>query len=173
MTLCRDVFSSDVDGISNSKDGEKNCNLGARVPKAYINKYCLFTHVIMCWHYTFMYPGYCESGDELRISQALPLTYINIHSASVHKFLSQDLCWIIHDFLISFVFIHEKSLCFWYWKSICQYNECTNSSQEGTNLGMKEHSAPVYGGWNLHTGAIMHKFQSDIAIDEHMQIISA
>ena len=48
-----------------------------------------------------------------------------------------------------------------------------NSSPEGTNLGIKEHSALVYGGQNFHTNTIMHKFQSDIAIDEHMQIISS
>ena len=47
-----------------------------------------------------------------------------------------------------------------------------NSSHEDTNLGMKEHSAHVYGGQSMHTSAIMHKFQSDITINEHMQIIS-
>ena len=43
-----------------------------------------------------------------------------------------------------------------------------NSTHEGT-----DHMAPIYGGQNLHTSAVMHKFQSDIAIDEHMQIISS
>ena len=38
---------------------------------------------------------------------------------------------------------------------------------------MKEHSASVYGGQNLHTSTIMHKLQPDIAIEEHMQIMSA
>ena len=38
---------------------------------------------------------------------------------------------------------------------------------------MKEHLTSVYGGQNLHTSAIMHKFQSDIAINEHMWIVSA
>ena len=37
---------------------------------------------------------------------------------------------------------------------------------------MKEHIAPIYGGQNIHTSAVMHKFQSDIAIDKHIQIIS-
>ena len=30
-----------------------------------------FACIVMHWCYTFMYPGYCESVDELRILQAL------------------------------------------------------------------------------------------------------
>ena len=51
--------------------------------------------------------------------------------------------------------------------------EIRNSSDEDRNLGINEHTAPIYGGQNLHTSAAMHKFQSDTAIDEHIQIISS
>ena len=126
---------------------------------------------MMHWCYTFMYPGYCESVDELKISQALLLVYF--HSPSVCKFLSHELHWIIHNILVSYVFIHEKSFCFCYQKSICQYNESMNSSHESINLRMKEHMAPIYGSQNIHTSPVMHKLQSDIVINEHMQNISS
>ena len=62
--------------------------------------------IMMHWWYTFMYTGYCDSAGELRISQALLLMYI--HLPSVHKFLLCVLHWIIHNSLVSYVFIHEN-----------------------------------------------------------------
>ena len=63
ITLCQDVFSSDMDGISYLKDGRK-MQFGFSSPKSIQEKVSLFEHVMMWWCYTFMYPGYCEV-DEL------------------------------------------------------------------------------------------------------------
>ena len=71
------------------KGWKKNCNIGSAVQKAYKKIFHLLDCIMMHWCSTFMYLGYCESVDELRISQALLLKYI--HSPSVCKFRFQEL----------------------------------------------------------------------------------
>ena len=124
----------------------------------------MFATVVKKWCFTFMWPKYCETREELKISKCLMLAYL--HSRPVRNFLNANLRKIVHDFLVERVFIHDETFAMCTRMGVCHYEEATNSSHEGTNLGMKEHSAPVLSGSSVNFNTAMLNFQSDVKINE-------
>ena len=153
------------------KGWSRQCSIEGAIPREYKRTYRQFATTVKKWCYSFMYPRYCESEHELHISKCLLLAFV--YSRPVRTFLTPQLRKVIHNFLIGYVFVHDRHLCFHYRKGICYYEESTNSSHEGTNLGLKEHSAPVLANRTVAFNAAMLKLQSDMAIDEQMHRASS
>ena len=120
------------------------------------------------WCFTFCWPGFCETVEELKISKCLLLAFL--HSRAVRKVLNSHLRVIILAFLRDKVFIHDRSMAMAHRLGTRCHNEVTNSSHEGTNTALKEHSAPVRQGQPVKQAAKVIKFQSDIRAREEEKL---
>eukprot|EP00977_Amphora_coffeiformis_P025352 scaffold19308_cov86-Amphora_coffeaeformis.AAC.1 len=137
------------------------------IPTRFKRQYALFARAIRNWCYTFMRPGYCETQHELTVSKCILLSYL--HSSHVRWFLDGHKRLIVQEFLVSGVFPHDKYFCHVHRRKLRNYKECTNSSHEGTNNGLKVHSCPTARNGTIATTAMNLKLQSDIAIDQEFR----
>ena len=147
------------------KGWARNCGLEAAVVRDHRHRFRLIATVIKKWCFTFCWPCYCETSEELKISKCLLLAFL--HSRPVRKVLTSEQRQVVLSFLRDKVFIHDRSMAMAHKLAIRCHNEVTNSSHEGTNNGLKEHSAPVRQGQPVKEAAKVMKFQSDIkAVEE-------
>ena len=72
----------------------------------------------------------------------------------------------IFRFLEQHVFVHEDNFVFYRRKNVLHFDETTNSSHEGTNNGLKSHSAAVLPSMDVLTSAQHIQFQTDITMKE-------
>ena len=154
-----------------TKGYSRHCGLENLVPRSHKRNYRRFALAIRSYCYTFVYPGYYETPEELRIAKCLLLAYL--HSRPIRHFLLRDIRQAVHQFLVGYVFVHDKDMAFCHRKTIRHYDEATNSSHEGTNRGMKDHSAPVLPNGTVVQSLATLKLQSDIRIDEEMRRASS
>ena len=137
------------------------------INKRYKKRYQRFTRAVRNWCYTFMRPGYCETQYELTVSKCILLSYL--HSKHVRIFLDGQKRLMVQEYLTSGVFPHDKYFCHVHRRNLRCYEECTNSSHEGTNNGLKQHSCPAARNGTIATTAMNLKLQSDIAIDHEFR----
>ena len=144
--------------------------LEGTILKMHRKDYRLFVRALKNWCYTFMRPGYCETKYELRASKCILLSYL--HSRHVRRFLDSTKRLMVQEFLVTGVFPHDQHIAHCHRRNLRCYNECTNSSHEGTNFGAKFHSCPVWRNGTLASTAMSLNLQSDIAIDELFRQLS-
>eukprot|EP00977_Amphora_coffeiformis_P022823 scaffold11617_cov92-Amphora_coffeaeformis.AAC.1 len=149
------------------KGFRRRVTLENMIPTRFKRQYALFARAIRNWCYTFMRPGYCETQHELTVSKCMLLSYL--HSSHVRRFLDGHKHLIVQEFLVSGVFPHDKYFRHVHRRKLCNYEECTNSSHEGTNNGLKVHSCPTARNGTIATTAMNLKLQSDIAIDQEFR----
>ena len=130
-----------------------------------------FAKAIRNWCYTFMRPGYCETPYELTASKCIMLAYL--HSRHVRRFLDAPKRLMVQNFLVSGVFVHDKYFCHVHRRNLRSYEECTNSSHEGTNNGVKSHSCPTARNGTIATTAMNLRLQSDIGIDQEFRQLNS
>lgn len=122
-----------------------------------------------------MYPGYYESKDEIVISKCMLLAYINQPILLVGRkngFLTREIVVSLQKFLVGHVFIYDDCFAFYKRMSIRCYNESTNSSHEGTNLGLKSHHAAIQPGSSEAYNSSLMKLQSDMKTNEMERMAS-
>lgn len=123
-----------------------------------------FRSLMHNWLYSFARPGYYEDEQEANIAKSILLAYVN--SSQVLQFLNQEIVDHVNRFITNHVFVHERVLFFWRKKCIRCYDEATNSSHEGTNLGMKQHHVALRPGASVTMNSAILQMQSTIKTSE-------
>lgn len=134
-----------------------------------------FRRLVCRWLYTFMHPGYYESSTELLLSKCMLLAYINQPILLVGRkngFLTREIVQSLQKFLVGHVYVHDECFAFYPRMGIRCYNEATNSSHEGTNLGLKAHHAAIQPGSSEAYNSTLMKLQSDIKANEMERLAS-
>ena len=127
------------------------------------------TNTILNWLYIFCKSHGCEDEEEYALSKSLLLAYVHNH---VFKAMTngnnkpEDQLETILNFLFNHVFVHEEHFVFYPRKRVFHFDEATNSSHEGTNNGIKSHSAAVLPSMDVATSTQNLQFQTDIAMRE-------
>ena len=129
------------------KGWQRYCPKENIVPAVHVGSFCNFCETIKKWMYTFMYAGGCESQQEYRISKAFLFAYLSSFHLDHNFSCTTSACLCNQEFCYGFpeepFFVYEDDFVQFKCKFLRHYNECTNSSHEGTNRGMKAHSAKV------------------------------
>lgn len=76
-----------------------------------------FRRLVCRWLYTFMYPGYCKSSEELLISKCMLLAYINQPKLVIGRdggFLTHEIVQSLQKFFVGQAFVYED--CFVFYK---------------------------------------------------------
>lgn len=126
-------------------------------------------NTILNWLFMFCRSGGCEDEEEYVLSKSLLLAFVHNHVAKalVRGSDKQSIqVETILKFLHNHVFVHEMHFIFYPRKNVLHFDETTNSSHEGTNNGIKSHSAAVLPSMDVSTSAQVLQFQTDIAMKE-------
>lgn len=123
-----------------------------------------------------MYPGYFETKREALIAKCMLLAYINqpaLTAITNGAFLTKEIVASLQSFLVGHVFVHDECFAFYKRRNIRCYNESTNSSHEGTNLGLKAHHAAIQPGSSETFNSTLMKLQSDMKANEEQQLAAS
>ena len=126
------------------------------------NAYRKMAQFLRTWAYSWMYAGFCESRDELLVSACLFQAFIDSPTVWKAFAFKQDQLAVVREFFCSYVFNVVEDYAFYPRKFLRHYDECTNSSHEGTNFGLKNHSTPVLPSMSLSRSAQVQTLQSDL-----------
>ena len=98
---------------------------------------------LLQWVYSWMKPGYVEDEDELKISKFLLLQFVC--SAAFLRAASGQAELVMRTlrFLQCHVFVHEHLDLHYLRCTVRHFDQSHSSPHEGTNFGMKNHTAPV------------------------------
>lgn len=98
---------------------------------------------VQAWCYSWMKPGYCEDEDEFRVSKHLLIRFVMsgpvLEAAGGKKDIQEQLL----SWLQNHVFVYSDDFLWYLRKKRRCYNTHHSSPHEGTNHGMKSHSAAV------------------------------
>ncbi|KAL7529904.1 hypothetical protein ACHAXR_003219, partial [Thalassiosira sp. AJA248-18] len=127
-------------------------------------------HKIMKWCYSWMKPGYVESEVEYAISKYLLLQFIC--SASVLSALEGKTHLVVHilRWLKGYVLPWDTLYLFYLRKNVRHYLTTHGSAHEGTNFGLKNHSAPMQPTMSMSTSAKTLNLQADLKAAELKKI---
>ena len=125
-------------------------------------EYRKMAQFLRTWAYSWMYSGFCESRDEFLVSACLFQAFIDSPTVWKAFGFKQDQLAVVRDFFCNYVFNVVEDYAFYPRKFIRHYDECTNSSHEGTNFGLKNHSTPVLPSMSLSRSAQVQTLQSDL-----------
>lgn len=92
------------------------------------------------WMFSWASPQ-CETAEEYQLSKALFLSYLD--SVEVLDALGPDDVVNVKTFYREKMEPHEGLFEFYRRRHILHFDTSSNSAHEGTNKGMKYHSAPV------------------------------
>ena len=90
-----------------------------------------------------MNPGYVENEDEYRVSKFYLIQFICSQPVLDAADRKIDMIMTVLRFLQSNVFIHENLYLHYMRKHIRHFNTAHSCAHEGTNLGLKAHSAAM------------------------------
>lgn len=88
-------------------------------------------------------------------------------------FLTHEIVQSLQDFLVGHVFVHDDCFAFHLRISVRSYNEATNSSHKGTNLGLKSHHAAIQPRSSEAYNSSLIKLQSEIKAKEEERKVSS
>lgn len=121
--------------------GFKRCPITKpRAGQATKQPFDAFVKILLHWLYSFMRPGYCETGEEYQVSKKFLFAWLK--SRQVLDLLGLHDASTCRDWVRS-VLTHENEFLFYQRKMIRTYHQITNSAHEGTNFGIKSHAASV------------------------------
>ena len=126
------------------------------------NAYRKMAQFLRTWAYSWMYSGFCESRDEFLVSACLFQAFFDSPTVWKAFAFKQDQLAVVREFFCNYVFNVVEDYAFYPRKFIRHYDECTNSSHEGTNFGLKNHSTPVLPSMSLSRSAQVQTLQSDL-----------
>ena len=93
------------------------------------------------WIFSWASPGHCETHDEFTVSKGLFLAYLS--SAKVAKVLGKNGVEEVKLYHRKHVEPLEEHFVFYTRRALLAFETNSNSAQEGTNNGLKHHSAAV------------------------------
>ena len=117
---------------------------------------------ILTWAYTWMYAGYCEHKDEFIVSACTFQAFLDSTEVLEYFCHKQDQLDRVKEFFRCYVFHLADEFAFYPRKFIRHYDEATNSSHEGTNLGLKNHAAAVLPSMSMAKSAQTQMLQADV-----------
>ena len=98
---------------------------------------------IKSWLYSFTKPGYVEDEMEYELSKKLLFSYLR-SSTVARVFDSNDnLIRTVLDFVTNYVLVYTDNIAYFKRKAHRHYDVSSNNAHEGTNYGLKSHSASV------------------------------
>lgn len=101
--------------------------------------YDMFVKTLMTWLYSFTRPGYVEDIEEYNISKKLLSTWVK--SNKVTELLGAETSVSVLRWLLDNVFPYEEYFCLFRRMYLRTFYQATTSPHEGTNFGLKSHSA--------------------------------
>ena len=118
--------------------------------------------VVKKWCYTWMMEGFVEDEEEYILSKAMLFAYIRSEDFLKSAGGNKDLPKRIEAFVRERVITHEENILYYKRKQVRHFNVSTNSAHEGTNLGLKKHSAPVRANHKLDNAAKVLTLQATL-----------
>lgn len=118
------------------------------------------------WCYSWMKPGYCEDNDEFQLSKHLLIAFVQsksvLEAAGGDKRVPSNML----EWLRGHVFTHLNDLLWHLRKKRRCYNTHHSSPHEGTNHGMKAHSAGVKGTMGVYEASLTILTQAEVKMAE-------
>ena len=128
---------------------------------------------ILTWAYSWMYSGHCESLEELVVSACIFQSFLDSDDVLKAFGLQHYLVDMVKKFFCSHVFNLFEDFAFYPRIYLRHYDECTNSSHEGTNFGLKGHATPVLPSMSTARSAQVQNLQSDLKMSEFEKVAAA
>ena len=118
------------------------------------------------WCYSWMKPGYCEVSDEFLLSKELLIAYVQSEAVLEAAGGDENVPRNMLDWLRGYVFPHINDFLWYLRKNRRGYNTHHSSPHEGTNHGMKGHSAGVKGTMGVYEASRTILLQAEMKLAE-------